>query len=119
MTAIGNRNKARGREFKVAVAEALREAGHINARPDLPVTISQHLRSPGDISGVPAVLAVCASERLDLSTSLNEAACTAKYLGRPWYAAVLSRRGASVAQSYVVMDLATFGKLLHHVPEDD
>ncbi len=118
MTVSGNTNRARGSDFKRAVADVLREAGHLDARPDLPVTLSQRLRSPGDIGGVPAVLAVRTSQKQDLSTTLDDARCTARYLGRPFYAAVLSRRGCTVAESYVVMDLATFSKVLHHLPAD-
>ncbi|WP_322937590.1 hypothetical protein [Nocardioides bizhenqiangii] len=117
-TGAPHRNKARGSEFKGEVADFLRSAGHSEAKPETPVTIGEELRSPGDIGGIPFVLAVRTSQRHDISTQLDQASNTAFFLGRRWFGAVLSRRGRPIGESYVVVDLATFADLMQYLPAD-
>jgi Holliday junction resolvase len=67
----------------------------------------------GDIDGIPGWTLECKNHRaLELSAWMTEAECE-RVNGRQSFAAVVAkRRNKPVAQSYVVMSLGTFARLL-------
>lgn len=111
MTA-GHGNRRAGDAFKQAVALHLIDHGHVEARPNRPTKISEALRLPGDISGLPVVMTVRSGQEVKLSDLLAEAGAAGAMTGKP-AVAVHSRRGYPVGESYACMTLDAFAELLH------
>ncbi len=65
----------------------------------------------GDVAGVPGWAVECKAVRaLDLAGWTTEAAQEATNADSRWWAVIVKRRGQSVAQSYVVLSLATWAE---------
>jgi len=65
----------------------------------------------GDIAGVPGWAVECKAVRaLDLAGWASEATREAVNARSPWWAVVVKRRSQPVAQSYVVLSLATWAE---------
>jgi hypothetical protein len=111
---MANPQKRKGSQFERDVAEYMSHHGHPfveraygAGRPD----------DRGDLTGLPGWCLELKNHRsIDLAGWSNEAEAE-RVNGRCQHAAVIaSRRGKPTAQSYVVMDLATFAAIL---AEDD
>lgn len=112
-------NKQRGLAFLNAVLLYLHGCGQPEAyRVEHPRKLSQALREDlGDIDGIRDwALTVCTGREDDLSGQLVLARDAAATSGKPFAASIRSRRGYGLGDSYVVMTLETFGRLLPLIP---
>lgn len=108
-------NKHRGLAFLNSTLLYLHRCGQSEARPvQHPRKLSEALfTDPGDIDGVHGwALTVRAGRENDLSGQLALAQDSAEMSGKPFAASIRSRRGYEVRDSYVVMTLETFGRIL-------
>ena len=100
----------KGSQYERDVVAYLRASGHPYAerhygagRPD----------DVGDLDGIPGWTIECKNHRsIDLSGWADEAERERTNGRQPFAAVIAKRRGKPVAQSYVVLDLATFARLL-------
>ena len=101
--------RARGTSFETAVVNYLAANGFPHAER-LPLCGS---RDRGDVAGVAGWTLECkAAKALDLASWSTEAKVEAVNAGTPWSAVVIKRRGRGVADSYVVLPLATFAEAI-------
>ena len=74
----------------------------------------------GDIAGVGGWAVECKAVRaLDLAGWATEATREAANAHSPWWAVIIKRRGRSVAESYVVVSLATWAEAVAGDLPDD
>ena len=86
----------------------------VNRPPELK-SIGQFIDDPfyGDVLGLdPWVLETHSRKTYDMSGDLDAAAREARQAGTDLYATVIDRRGRSIEQSYVVMPLQVFTRVL-------
>ena len=106
---MANPNKARGTRWEVAVATFLRAAGFSEVFRMAPG--GEH--DAGDIGGLPDWALECRDRaRIDLAGDVRDAELRAVKKGCRFGAAVLKKRGAPVADAYVVMSLVLFTEVL-------
>lgn len=108
---MSNPNKAKGTHFESAIVTYLKDNGIRSAHR---VAQTGRLDS-GDIHGVSPFI-IQAKNYADIPTALRVGLAGAQrqapIAGEPFGAAVIKRRQRPVADSYVVLDLATFTRLL-------
>jgi len=74
----------------------------------------------GDVAGVAGWAVECKAVRaLDLAGWASEATREAANARSPWWAVIVKRRGRSVAESYVVVSLATWAEAVVGDLSDD
>lgn len=108
-------NKGTSYRFRNEVLVYLNGKGFDVNRPRELRSIGQFLDDPfyGDILGLdPWVLETHSRKTYDMSGDLDAAAKEARRAGTDLYATVIDRRGRSVEQSYVVMPLQVFSRML-------
>jgi hypothetical protein len=93
------------------------------ARPEeIPSPLSARLqepKEPSDILGIPGwLIKTRTATSKDLSGALDEAQEAAEQAGVEHHAVVWKRQGRAAQQSYVLLDLTTFGKILHDLQKD-
>ncbi len=96
-----------GTAFESAVVAYLAEHGfpHVERRA------MNGSADRGDVAGVPGWAVECKAVRaLDLAGWATEASREAVNARTPWWAVIVKRRGQPVAQSYVVLSLATWAE---------
>jgi hypothetical protein len=111
---MANPSKRKGSAFELDVVRYLQANGHPYAertygagRPD----------DRGDIDGIPGWVIECKNEKsTDLAGWCTEAAAEAVNARRSWWAAIAKRRNRPVCDSYVVMTLAQFARLVGDSP---
>jgi len=105
-----NRSKARGTTFESAVVAYL----HTQGFPHVERRALAGSKDRGDIAGIGGwtVELKAPSKDLDVAGALREAKVEAGNAGTALYAAILKRRNHSIADSYVVLDLATFAAVI-------
>lgn len=105
---MSNPSKRKGTAWETAVCGYLNERGLIVERRAL-----AGAKDKGDIAGVPGWALECKAEKtISLAAYVDEANTEAVHAGVPRGAAIVKRRQRGTAQSYVVMDLATFADVL-------
>ena len=104
-----NPSKAKGTRWEVAVATFLREAGCIEV-----YRMAQTGEfDAGDLGGISEVAFECRDRnRLTLAENVDDANSRAINKKAKYGVTVMKRRGRKAADGYVVMDLATFARLL-------
>ena len=104
-----NPSKAKGTRWEVAVATFLREAGVIEV-----YRMAQTGEfDAGDLGGISEVAFECRDRnRLTLAENVDDANSRAINKKAKYGVTVMKRRGRKAADGYVVMDLATFARLL-------
>ena len=109
-------SRARGTAFETEVVRFLAANGFPHAER-LPLCGS---RDRGDIAGVAGwTLEAKSCRALDLASWSTEAKAEAVNAGTPWSAVIAKRRGRGVADSYVIVSLATFAEAVAgDLPED-
>ena len=106
---MSNPNKARGTRWEVAVAAFLRAAGWTEVFRLAPG--GEH--DAGDIGGLPDWALECRDRaRMDLAGDVRDAELRAVKKGCRFGAAVIKKRGAPVADGYVVTSLVLFTEVL-------
>jgi hypothetical protein len=109
---MSNPNKAKGTRWEVSVASFLRERGFTEVFRLAPAGEYD----AGDIGGLPKFALECRDRQsFNLAENVKDANNRAKHKVCPFGVAVLKKRGASVEQGYVVMDLDTFARILHEL----
>jgi hypothetical protein len=111
-------NRSRGEDFKRRILIHLHEHGYPSASLTGPTTLSERLRAPGDIDGLPVAMAVRTAQTIDFSSLLDEAENAADWSGRSFGVAIHSRRGREVGQCYAVVTLDNLVSLLHLMPSE-
>jgi len=111
MPAINGRAmKARGSAFERDVAQFLREHGHRFVERAYGAGRSD---DRGDLDGLPGWVLECkAHKTLDLAGWMAEAERERTCGRQPFAAVIAKRRGKPTSDAYVVLDLATFARLL-------
>jgi hypothetical protein len=106
---LTNPSKAKGTRWEVAVATFLREAGFIEV-----YRMAQTGEfDAGDLGGISEVAFECRDRnRLTLAENVDDANSRAINKKAKYGVTVMKRRGRKAADGYVVMDLATFARLL-------
>ena len=104
-----NPSKAKGTRWEVAVATFLREAGFIEV-----YRMAQTGEfDAGGLGGISEVAFECRDRnRLTLAENVDDANSRAINKKAKYGVTVMKRRGRKAADGYVVMDLATFARLL-------
>lgn len=110
-------NRARGTEFKRRVLLHLIERGHTSARPTKPESVSEAIRLPGDVDGLPVAVCITTAKRMDFSGLLDSAQSAAEFSGKPFGVGIHSRSGRPLGEAYAVVTLDALCELLHLVPE--
>lgn len=106
---MANPNKAKGTRWEVAVAAFLRAAGFTEVFRLAPG--GEH--DAGDIGGLPDWALECRDRaRMDLAGDVRDAELRAVHKNCRFGAAVVKKRGAPVADGYVVMSLVLFTEVL-------
>lgn len=99
-----------GTRFAQKVVEYLQSQGFIYAER----RAQRGSKDAGDLAGlVPWVVEIKAEKRLDAAGALSEA--KRELANDPhtrWHCAILKRRNHTVGQSYVIMELETFCKVI-------
>lgn len=93
------------------------------ARPeDVPSPLSARLLEPkehSDITGIPGwLIKTRTATSKDLSGALDAAQQAAEQAGAEHHAVVWKRQGRAAQQSYVLMDLTTFGNILRELEKN-
>ena len=106
---VANPSKAKGTAFERAVATYFVEHGW----PDVDRAPLRGNLDRGDLVGIPGwVLELKAHKSIDLGGYMAEVAVERVNAGVEWGAAIVKRRGKSIGDAYVVMDLSQFVELL-------
>jgi len=109
---MANPNKAKGTRWEVSVASFLRERGFTEVFRLAPAGEYD----AGDIGGLPKFALECRDRQsFNLAENVKDANNRAIHKNCRFGVAVLKKRGASVEQGYVVMDLDTFARILHEL----
>lgn len=107
---MSNPAKQRGTKFESQVRDYLTERGIPAYRP-----AQQGWKDTGDLNGVSPVTIQCKAYK-DLASALREGVDGANKqrvnAGERWGVAAIKRPRKGVADTYVVMDLATFAEVL-------
>jgi len=106
---LTNPSKAKGTRWEVAVATFLREAGFTEV-----YRMAQTGEfDAGDLGGISEVAFECRDHnRITLAENVDDANERARNKDAKYGVTVMKRRGRKAADGYVVMDLATFARLL-------
>lgn len=108
--------RRKGNGFEVEVVSYLRENGHPFAERAYGAGRPQDV---GDVNGLVGwCLELKNHKSMDLAGWANEAAAEATNARCSWWAVIAKRRGKPVDQSYVVMPLAQFARLLADEPDE-
>lgn len=103
-----SKSKAKGTRFEREVADYL-----ALSVPGVDRMILHGSADHGDITGVPDwTLETKSTRTIDLAGALDEAKVEASNAKTRWHAAIVKRRGKSVAGAYVVFSLGQFADLL-------
>lgn len=95
-----NPAKAKGTSFETAIVNYLREYGIECHR-----VVQNGWRDLGDIHAGDWVLEAKNHKSIDLASFVDQAEREAGNADKPWFVAVVKRRGKNVSESYVVMPL--------------
>ncbi len=103
--------KRKGDGFERAVVTVLRDAGHLYAERAYGAGRPADV---GDIDGLPGFVIECKAHRaLDLAGWVDEAIAEAGRVGDDVVPVVVAkRRGKPTERAYVVLELATFARLI-------
>lgn len=112
---MANRNKAKGTAWETAIVNFLREAGIVASR------VVQHGRfDEGDIHVEgDYVIEAKNVQKIDLASFVEQAQSEALNAKRPFFAAVIKRRGKNASQGYVVTTLENWVALVRARKESD
>ena len=105
-----NPQKGRGTRWESAVRDALMDAG-LPARRE----VQRGAADVGDLSieGLPFSIEAKDHKSIDLAAFVDQANRQAANAGQPYGVAIVKRRRKSVTDAYVVLDLATFIRILN------
>jgi Holliday junction resolvase len=104
-----SKSKQKGTLFEREVAEFLQSTGH----PLVERRTLSGKNDRGDLAGIPNwTLELKATKEISLSSAVDEARVEAINAQTMWYAAVIKRRRRGIGESYVVLPLALFTKLI-------
>jgi hypothetical protein len=123
---MANPNKAKGTRHESAVRDYLNGflAG-VAGVDELPSWDSRAVRrvaqegarDVGDLHAYPFILEAKDTAKHDIPGYIRQANIEAVNAGFPFGVAVLKKRGANIADSYVCLDLATFARVLAKIRE--
>jgi hypothetical protein len=110
-------NVQRGQFFRALIANALSQSTGRDVdyrRPLNTLKLSDRIgKSQSDIVGLPGwSIATRTGTPFELSMTLDLAKSAASADGNEFHAAIVARPGAEAEDSYVILNLETFGKLL-------
>jgi Holliday junction resolvase len=104
-----SRSKQIGTRFEREVCQFLVASGFPNADRG----VLRGNKDRGDVIGLPNwTLELKATKEISLSSAVDEARVEAINAKTLWYAAVIKRRRRGIGESYVVLPLALFTKLI-------
>jgi Holliday junction resolvase len=106
----GSAPKRKGSQFERDVVHFLREHGFPDAERAYGAGRPEDV---GDIAGVPGVTVECKATRsIDLAGFVDEVERERRHARQPYGVVVAKRRNKGAAQSYVVMTLESFTRLV-------